>query len=216
MPISRIGKSREATQFTSEKYKSAIRDYMEAMGYAQTTDSSIEGHPADMIFLPQANSPWPEAWVEAKATKLSLSNKEFAEEVRAYLKQWLSRTPQTRFKFMIFASQLINLSRWENIWGNALSPEQVISWLTEDLDGSSASLLTEGASLKDVISFFSEASVVEGTDLDLVDAADERERPSSLPNVDEGRTGNVRHSGCGGKLRPSQSNPSSGVEPSGT
>jgi len=149
---------------------------MEAMGYAQTTDSTIEGHPADMIFRPQANSPWPEVWVEAKATKLSLGNIEFANEVRAYLRQWLLRTAQTRFKFMIFARQLSNLSRWENIWGNSLSPEHVISWLIMDLDDAASSLFTEPASLKDVVSFFSETDIVEGTDLDLVDAANEKRK----------------------------------------
>src|SRR5438128_241551 len=102
---------------------------MEVMGYAQTTDSALEGHPADMIFLPQANRPWPEVWVEAKATNLSLSNRDFASEVRAYLKQWLSRTSQTRFKFMIFAKHLSNLSRWESVWGNDLSQAEVTRWL---------------------------------------------------------------------------------------
>ncbi len=149
---------------------------MEAMGYAQTTDSTIEGHPADMIFLPQANSPWPEVWVEAKATKLSLGNSEFVDEVRAYLRQWLFRTPQTRFKFMIFARQLSNLSRWESIWGNSLSPEHVLGWLTEGLDETEASLFTESASLKDVVSFFAETGIVEGTDLDLIDTANEKRK----------------------------------------
>ena len=182
MTIIRLGKTREATSFTSEKYKSAIRRYMEAMGYAQLTDSSKEGHLADMIFRPLGNAPWPEVWAESKATELSLGTPRFTKEVRSYLKDWLMRTPQSRFKFMIFAKKLVNLSRWELIWGNNLSQTDAFEWLTKEVDESSAAYFTELGRLNEVVSFFSETTVVEGTDVDLTDIADEKTKVALSAN----------------------------------
>ena len=96
MAIIRLGKTREATGFTSERYKSAIRKYLEAMGYAQLTDSRYEGHLSDMVFRPLGNAPWPEVRVESKATELSLSASGLASEIRTYLKDWLSSPTESR------------------------------------------------------------------------------------------------------------------------
>jgi len=182
LTIIRLGKAREATGFTAEKYKAAIRKYMEAMGYAQTTDSSLEGHPADMIFMPQASRPWPEVWVEAKATELTLSDSGFADEVRGYLRQWLTRIASSRFRLMIFAKKLVNVSRWELVWGNTLSQPEVVRWLTAKLDDTSASYFTEATTLKEALSFFSETSVVEGSDVDLIDTAEQKRKVAMSAN----------------------------------
>src|SRR5437870_1900237 len=109
MTFIRLGKAREATTGSAEDYKAAVRKYMEAMGYAQTTDSSVEGHLADMVFLPPADRPWPhEVWVEAKATALSLSDRDLISEVRSYLSSWLLRQPEARFKLMVFIENVRN------------------------------------------------------------------------------------------------------------
>ncbi|TMH96554.1 hypothetical protein E6H37_02545 [Candidatus Bathyarchaeota archaeon] len=176
MAIIRLGKTREATGFTSERYKSAIRKYLEAMGYAQLTDSRYEGHLSDMVFRPLGNAPWPEVRVESKATELSLSASGLASEIRTYLKDWLSSPTESRFKFMIFAKKLINPSRWDSIWGDTLSQSEALNWLTTDLEEASAGYFTEPGRVKEVGSFFSEASVVEGNDVDLIDMAEEKRK----------------------------------------
>ncbi len=176
MAIIRLGKTREATGFTSERYKSAIRKYMESMGYAQLTDSRYEGHVADMVFGPLGQAPWSEVRVESKATDLSLSTAGLASEIRSYLKEWLSRPSGSRFKFMIFAKKLVNLTRWDSIWGDSLSQSEAMDWLTSDLDEASAAYFVEPTRIKEVASFFSEASVVEGNDIDLIDMAEEKKK----------------------------------------
>ncbi len=176
MAIIRLGKTREATGFTSERYKSAIRKYLEAMGYAQLTDSRYEGHLTDMIFRPLGNAPWPEVRVESKATELSLSASGLTSEIRSYMKDWLSSPIESRFKFMIFAKKLINPSRWDSIWGDTLSQSEALKWLITDLDETSAKYFTEPGRVKEVGSFFSEASVVEGNDVDLIDMAEEKRK----------------------------------------
>jgi hypothetical protein len=181
LTIIRLGKTREATGFTSEKYKAAIRQYMEAMGYAQLTDSSKEGHLPDMVFRPLGKAPWPEIWVESKATELSLGASHLVEEVRSYLKEWLLRIPPSRFKFMLFAKKLVNLSRWDLIWGNNLSQSDALEWLTRDLDEPQVNF-TDPTRLKEVVSFLSETSVVEGTDVDLTDMAEEKRKVALSAN----------------------------------
>ena len=182
MAIIRIGKTREATGFTSERYKAAIRLYLEAMGYAQLTDSKYEGHLTDMIFRPLGNAPWPEVRVESKASELSLSAPNLASEVRAYLKDWLSLSGESRFKFMIFAKKLINLSRWNTIWGDSISQSEAQDWLIDDLDESSAKFFLDPSRTKAIFSFFSEASVVEGNDVDLTDMAEEKKKVNLSAN----------------------------------
>ncbi len=76
MAIIRLGKTREATGFTSERYKSAIRKYMESMGYAQLTDSRYEGHVADMVFGPLGQAPWS----EVPSVRVPLQIHDFCQE----------------------------------------------------------------------------------------------------------------------------------------
>jgi hypothetical protein len=146
------------------------------MGYAQLTDSRFEGHLTDMVFRPLGNAPWPEVRVESKATELSLSNPDLLSEVRSYLKEWLSNTVESRFKFMLFAKKLVNLSRWDLIWGNSLSESEAMDWLIAGLDKTSAEYFTDQTRVKEVARFFSQTNVVEGTDADLIDMAEAKKK----------------------------------------
>jgi hypothetical protein len=163
--ILRLGKARESTVLKSEDYKSAVRDYMESLGYAQTTDSSIEGHLPDMVFVPPPDRPWPKAvWVEAKAFKLSLGDRQFVEETCGYLKHWLNRTRNSRFKFMIFARDLHALSKWSQIWDSEISEDSVLGWLKGSRQ---ASELISKYPIKEIIGFFSETEVYQADVADL-------------------------------------------------
>ncbi len=153
----RLGKAREGTALKSEDYKAAIRSYMESLGYAQTTDSSIEGHLPDMVFVPPSDRPWPMSiWVEAKAYKLSLGDRQFVEETCGYLKHWLARTRNSRFKLMIFARDLQALSKWGRIWDAEITETSVLDWLK----GSRlANELVSRYHVKEIVGFFSETEI---------------------------------------------------------
>lgn len=170
----RLGKAREATALLAEDYKAAIREYMESQGYAQTTDSSIEGHLPDMVFVPPLDRPWPKSvWVEAKAHKLSLGDRQFIEETCGYLKHWLTRTRGTRFKLMIFARDLSAPSKWGRIWDADLTEESVLEWLK----GSQlAHGLISKYPIKDIIGFFSETEVYQADKPDLRSAVSQRQK----------------------------------------
>lgn len=77
MPIIRLGRERESLTYTGEAFKSAVRQYLESLGYSQTTDSYIEGHLQDMVFVNRDVDPGRLFYVEAKATKVSLRQKDF-------------------------------------------------------------------------------------------------------------------------------------------
>jgi len=163
MTLFRLGKQREATTLTAETFKAAVREYMESMGFAQLTDSSIEGHQPDMIFAAPPGRPWPrEVWVEAKATKLTLSDKNLLTEIRGYMRQWASRERIARFKFMIFVKRITNVSRWERIWGSDLSRDEIFKWLKSTKQSSSSESVPQLPTDEDVLTFFAETDVVEG------------------------------------------------------
>ncbi len=170
----RLGKARESTALPAEDYKAAIRDYMQSQGYAQTTDSSIEGHLPDMVFVPPPDRPWPKSvWVEAKAHKLSLADSQFVEETCGYLKHWLTRTRNSRFKLMIFARDLTAPSKWGRIWDVEISEESVLEWLK----GSRlANELVSKYSIKEIIGFFSETEVYQADKPELRLAVSAREK----------------------------------------
>jgi len=143
----------------AEEYKSAIRDYMESQGYAQTTDSSIEGHLPDMVFVPLAGKSWPKTiWIEAKAQKLGLTDRAFLEEVVGYLKRWLTLSRESRFKLMIFARDLQGVSKWNQVWGEGISRSSTLDWIKRARLGQEA-VLSYSSDL--IVGFFSESDVVQ-------------------------------------------------------
>ena len=64
---------RESLQGKSEAYKKSVREYMESLGFAQTTDSSIQGTFADMIFVNPAIEPSKRFIIESKAEVIFLN-----------------------------------------------------------------------------------------------------------------------------------------------
>jgi hypothetical protein len=143
----------------AEEYKSAIRDYMESQGYAETTDSAIEGHPPDMVFVPLASKSWPKTiWIEAKAQKLGLADRAFLEEVVGYLRRWLTLSRESRFKLMVFARDLQGASKWNQIWGEGISTSNIMEWIKRSRSGQE---LVSNYPLDLIVAFFSESDVVQ-------------------------------------------------------
>ncbi len=77
---------------------------------------------------------------------------------------------------MLFAKKLINPTRWELVWGNNITESSALDWLTKDTDEETGQYFREPTRQREVVSFFSQAAVVEGTDLDLTDTASEKRR----------------------------------------
>jgi hypothetical protein len=155
----RLGKTRESTMLRAEEYKTAIRDYMESQGYAQTTDSSIEGHLPDMVFVPLAGKSWPKTiWVESKAQKLSLADRAFVEEVVGYLRRWLTLPRESRFKLMVFARDLQGVSKWNQVWGEGISKSNTMEWMKGSKLGRE---VASNYSSDLIVAFFSESDVVQ-------------------------------------------------------
>lgn len=158
--------------YTAEQYKAAIRTYMEAMGYAQTTDSIYEGDLPDMVFLPLTDaSDAPLVWVEAKARELSVTDKGFREEMSQYLNRWLNLRPDAKFSLKVFIRHMRAPTKWEAIFGNGISDGTVLAWLSE-LDVSERSNHKDRTA--EILSFFSETEVIEGTGPVLIDNAKEK------------------------------------------
>jgi hypothetical protein len=170
----RLGKTREATKLPSELYKSAIREYMESLGYAETKNSAIEGSLPDLVLVPPSDRPWPrEIWIESKASKLRLNDRIFVEEVCGYLRRWLALGRGSRFKLMIFAKEIDGPARWEQIWDKDLTKANILKWLGVSALG--RQIISE-ASSRELVTFFMETEIWQ-TDVDyLRSAVEERSK----------------------------------------
>jgi len=129
MPIYAIGRERESLIYSGEAYKRAVRKYLKSLGYSQTTDSYVEGHFPDMVFVNSSVDPGRVFYVEAKATKVSLSQKNFCGEILNYFLQWLRTPREKRFKLMIFVQEVSKRRRWNYIFGIPVDDIVIQEWI---------------------------------------------------------------------------------------
>lgn len=181
MALLRLAKAREATTKKGENYKLDVSAYMRSLGFGQTTDSSIEAHRQDMVFLPMDDRPVrQEQWVEAKSTELSVTDASLAVEFKAYLGEWLLRRDAARFRLWIFVKKLKNQAKWHTIFGDDLTEDAVTEWLAKTAPAAPAiEERIAKADLRLVISFFSEAQVVEADADTLRESIADRARAGS-------------------------------------
>lgn len=175
MPVILIGDEREAHNWSAEEYKSAVRAYMESIGYAQTVDSHIEGTVEDMVFLPAVPVGLSEAHVEVKDTDLSLTDPDLRREVGNHLRRWMAEPQSRRFDFYIFARGLRSPAKWR-----ALFREPTVEGIGDFLslgEAGADSKLRElvDARQSDALTFFSRTFVVRGTGEKLQAAAAAKE-----------------------------------------
>lgn len=172
-------KARESTGASSRKYKAAIRAYMESQGYAEVTDSDTEGHLADMIFVPMDERlDQRKVWVESKATSLSASDPSFVKEIRQYVREYLKRTPDSRFHFHAFAQHLKNPTRWEEIFGGKVTEATLRAWLEPDQsEASEVNPFQEFPDrAADIVNFFVDSPFTEITKPELEDLVEARKK----------------------------------------
>lgn len=181
LAILSLGKARESTQVTAEAYKGHVRQYLEALSYAETRDSRRDGCLADLAFVslvPGAQRR--PLWVECKATALGLTDKEFIREVKGYLAAWLNRRPDTRFDLWIFARQLRAPKSWENVFGDQLNRDELARWLAKAEASPNVEQTIAAASFHDVVSFFVESTVVHADGLALDENTADKRRTQGL------------------------------------
>jgi hypothetical protein len=174
-----IGGKRESLTFSGEAHKKSIRNYLESLGYSQTTDSFVEGHLPDMIFYNRDVSPGKEFWIESKATNASISGGKFAKEVLHYLISWLKMPPEKRFVLWIFAQQVSRIGRWESLFEKN-DRESIDDWINTNI-----SQLPEkekefliSADKFDIYAFFNTTIVTVALSAKLDIAAEEKKKTS--------------------------------------
>ena len=88
---------------------------MESFGFAQTTDSAIQGTFADMIFVNPTIEPGKKFLIESKAEVISLKSRKLARELIEYFK--LSKTfGPNGVNFKLFAQGVTKPTVWESIF----------------------------------------------------------------------------------------------------
>jgi hypothetical protein len=163
MPIYSIGKKRESLMFSAENYKSLVRKYMETMGFSQITDSYVEGHLSDMIFVNPDISLEKYFHVEIKAMPVGPNNKKFALELLDYLIEWLKLPNEKRFDFYVFVKELRNKKEFEKIFGSKYSVRSLKSWINKhkkELSKEKQDIIKK-EEFKDIVSFFSTIKIFE-------------------------------------------------------
>ncbi len=182
MPIYRIGRERESLMYSGEAYKKAVRRYLESMGYSETTDSYIEGHLPDMIFYNKDIDPGREFWVEAKGTKVTLSNKDFCKEVLKLLRIWLEHDKGRRFKLLIFIQEEPKRQKMDLVFGDLINRKFIREWLNKNksLISNDDWKFINRSLKKNIYSFFQDIKVFIGPAYKLEIAAEEKLIQSQL------------------------------------
>ncbi|MFX1286892.1 MAG: hypothetical protein ACFFB5_24880 [Promethearchaeota archaeon] len=182
MPIYRIGRERESLMYSGEAYKKAVRRYLESMGYSETTDSYIEGHVPDMIFYNKDVDPGREFWVEAKGTKVTLSNRDFCKEVLMLLRIWLDQEKDRQFKLLIFIQEEPKKQKLDLVFGEIINRKFIKEWLNKNkslISNDDWSFINR-CSKKNIYSFFQKIKVFVGPAYKLEIAAEEKLIQSQL------------------------------------
>lgn len=176
MPIWHIGKRREALTGNSEVYKKEILRFLSKRGYYLKADSYVEATFADSVLTKKGEVR--EYWLEAKATKVSLHDKDILAQIGKYLAAYLRRTPENRFQ-MILACYNITDSRFFNQIFELLDSD-VIEQLAIDVKQASNSKVQatlEKAKSEDIVRFFEDATLIIANPSDLK-IAEEKITPS--------------------------------------
>lgn len=154
-------KERESLNYGSDMYKSTVIRYLQTKGYHLESSSSQEGHLADLI-MTQDNKP--QLWVEIKATKVSIFEKKFKDEILSYFYEWLILKPDKRFIFCIFAHSFAKSVKSKEIFTRKAKKEMILEWYT-DKEGLLISVdklrILEEATEDEISDFFGSIDVYE-------------------------------------------------------
>jgi len=107
---------REALSQTSENYKSMIIEYMKTRSYHLIKDSSTDANLPDLVFKRPLVDGDRETIVESKFTDLSLSDKNFLEELGRHFIMYMKRQPQNKFFLYIFVRRCKAVNNWKKVF----------------------------------------------------------------------------------------------------
>ncbi|MCW4028734.1 MAG: hypothetical protein NWE92_03710 [Candidatus Bathyarchaeota archaeon] len=171
---------RESLQGKSEAYKKSVREYLEASGFSQTIDSSIQGSFPDMIFVNPSADPNRKFIVESKAELISLKSVKLAQELIKYVRLSDAIGPDTRFK--LFAQGVKKPSEWDSVFSETNDFDKVKKWCfwyNESCLEKEEKPLDE-VDFKRIQLFFARSEVIVGNVVDLQQAAQAMQCISNL------------------------------------
>jgi hypothetical protein len=172
---------RESLQGKSEAYKKSVREYLESFGFSQTTDSSIQGTFADMIFVNPVTDPGMKFLVESKSGVVSLKSKKLARELVEYFRLSQTISSEGLVKFKLFAQGVNKPTEWESFFSEKGNLEIVKKWC----EWYNAKCLKKEErklenTIKQLAEFFAKSEVIIGNVVDLQQAAIENQTVSAL------------------------------------
>jgi hypothetical protein len=178
---------RESLHGKSEAFKRSVREYVESIGFSQTTDSSVEGSFADMIFYNPGISPSKKFMIETKAEIVSLKSRKLARELIEYFRLSQNYSPEDGLKFLLFIQGVKKPREWESMFSETNNLEAVRKWCkwynSKCLDKDEAEL--DEKTIKQVSEFLSASEVIVGNNVDLQQAAEDKRSISgfSIPKM---------------------------------
>lgn len=186
MPVERIGKLRESLTVNSEEYKEKFLRYL--MGrqyYSIKASSDVEATFPDVILTRKGEKR--EYWLEVKATDVSLGDSDFLKQLAKYLAEYLSRTPENRFKLILACYRLVDAPYFDKVF--AQFDAETISGLIakmRDLSDPQIKATIERAQPQELRKFFEETTVKEA-DLKGLEFAEAKvtPRPPAKPSLAE-------------------------------
>lgn len=177
MPVERIGKLRESLTVTSEEYTKKFLRYLTARQYYSVKSSSdVEATFPDVILTRKGDKS--EYWLEVKATDVSLGDSDFLRQLAKYLAEYLSRTPENRFKLIIGCYRLVDAELFDKVFSE-FDPETTNSLITKmrNLSDPRIKAIIDQAIPNDLKSFFEETTVKEA-DLKGLEFAEAKVAPT--------------------------------------
>ena len=188
MPITNIGKQREALTGSTEFYKKKLIEYLEvSRGLIPKMDSFIEGTLADRILSDRNGKT--EYWLEAKAETASLGEADFVAELAKYLSAYLNKSAQNRFKMIIGVQDYRNKEFFRKIYQELDEPslKKLIKLLTEVADKYSKEIIKK-ANFGDIKRFFEDTEIIRATPQKLQDAIEQRRpKPPLRPKLPDAK-----------------------------
>ncbi len=161
---------RESKTVKSEEYKKKVIEFMESRGHVKIHDSGRESVLPDIILKIPLVEGDKETWVEIKYSELSLSDKQFLNELGRFFNGYMLRDELKRFNFYIFAKKFVNQQKWRNIFEETKCYDKDVKNLMEkisqNLQGDDL-IQFQKYTFDDFVFFITDCSIVEGDYEDL-------------------------------------------------
>ena len=187
MPLWRLGKLRESLTVSSEVYKKQVLRYLAGRDFYLKAGSDVEATFADSILTRKEEKR--EYWLEAKDTAVSLGDSSFLQQLAKYLAEYLSRTPDNRFRMILACSRIVNLSLFEKVY-DRLELEAINAVAGKMLESSEPDVrpILANADPGSIRRFFEDTIVIDA-DLKGLETAQEKIKPTpptkpSLPEAE--------------------------------